>query len=174
MWHFGAVHINARLNLTKDRVCIFNYLWGENEAHNLVHISDSVVLPDKKHLLGWDPLILSSSARWYRAVGKRCEFISEIPPVARPPQPPPLCPEFGCRAWQIGLTSQFCHLLTKWVILDKSLELSDLFFLVSEIWSELNTHGFGLVDSQPSVVHSIATYLLGHGKHSIIWSWPQS
>ena len=116
------------LNLTKGRVGIFCSFWGENEAHNLVHTSGSLAIQDKKHLLGWDPLILFSSARWYRSVVKRFEFISEIPPVARTPQPPPLCPEFACRAWQIGLTSQFCRLLTKWVILDKSLELSDLFF----------------------------------------------
>ena len=104
MLHFGAVHITAMLNLTKGRVGIFCSFWGENEAHNVVHTSDSLAIQDKKHLLGWDPLILFSSARWYRAVGKRFEFISEIPPVARTPQPPPLCPEFGCRAWQIALT----------------------------------------------------------------------
>ena len=140
MWHFGAVHINAMLNLTKGRVGIFCSFWGENEAHNLVHTSGSLAIQDKKHLLGWDPLILFSSARWYRAVVKRFEFISEIPPVARTPQPPPLCPEFACRAWQIGLTSQFCHLLTKWVILDKSTRFSKPQF--PYLWNESKSSTF--------------------------------
>lgn len=167
MWHFGVVHMNTVLNLTKGRAGIFYSFLGENEVHNLVHTSNFWAIQDKKQLLGWDPLFLFSSTRWCRAVGKTI-WVHFWNSSSHSPLPSALRLALGpdSLGWHL---SSATYRQSGW---SWTSHLISLTTSVNEVWSELNTLRFCLVDSQLSVVHSIASHLLGHSKHSVIWSLP--
>lgn len=116
-------------------------------------VGSYIWLLNNRHSYSNEPLWFGSVDRgqW----GRGFEFMSSVLQCLNS-FAPLLCPEFVFWARQVGLTSQFCNLLTAWVIL--GLGTQSLIISISEVWWELllvSVSGFPTICG-PRYSHTLA------------------